>query len=263
MSPQKQTNTRYGLMSYYHEDPTIGHSLNLYGEYCHPEIEMILSLVNKDSTYIDIGANIGTHTVSIAPHVQQVYAFEPDPNNYQLLLSNTSGHNNITVINNAISDDECSGYTDFNFGRTIFVESNGSCLTSTIDSYNIEKIDFVKIDTEGFELRILQGMTNVLTYQQPNMLIEMQDIDTYRAIYDYLKTFNYYMYWMPVATFNPNNFKKESKDVFGPRHGVINWICSIKQLNTTLQPVVDRDDTVERMNWRIRNNVGHDTEHGE
>jgi len=51
--------------------------------------------------------------------------------------------------------------------------------------------------------------------------------------------------------------------VFGPRHGVINWICSIKQLNTTLQPVVDRDDTVERMNWRIQNNVGHDTKHGE
>ena len=263
MSLQKQTNTRYGLMSYYHEDPTIGHSLNLYGEYCHPEIEMILSLVNKDSIYIDIGANIGTHTVSIAPHVQQVYAFEPDVNNYELLVANTRDYNNISVIKNAVSNCDSFGNTEFNFGKTRFVESDGSSISRTIDSYDIEKIDFVKIDTEGFELRILQGMTGVLTNQQPSILVEMQDPTTYCEIYDYLKTFRYYMYWMPVPTFNPNNFKKESQDVFGPRHGVINWICSIKQLNTTLQPVVDRDDTVERMNWRIQNNVGHDTKHGE
>ena len=39
MRPQKQTNTRYGNMLYFLDDPTIGHSLELYGEYCHTEIE--------------------------------------------------------------------------------------------------------------------------------------------------------------------------------------------------------------------------------
>ena len=43
-----------------------------------------------------------------------------------------------------------------------------------------------------------------------------------------------------------------TKDVFGKQHGVINWICTPDLINTTLQPVVDREDTVERMNYRQR-----------
>ncbi len=127
----------------------------------------------------------------------------------------------------------------------------------------MDKIDFVKLDTEGYEFRILQGMGYTLTHLQPDMLIEMQDETAYSKIYDYLTIFDYYMYWLPVPTFNPNNFKHETVDVFGPQHGVINWICSREKLNTTLQAVVDRDDTVERMVWRRNQNVGDDLKHGE
>ena len=59
--PLKQTKTRYGLMSYFADDPTIGHSLEVYGEYCHPEIEMILSLVNKDTLIKELELNFGNN----------------------------------------------------------------------------------------------------------------------------------------------------------------------------------------------------------
>jgi len=262
--PLKQTKTRYGLMSYFADDPTIGHSLEVYGEYCHPEIEMILSMVDKDCVYIDIGANIGTHSVSIAPHVQTVLSFEPNSDNLAVLEVNCKSFNNITVSPKALSDAKAFGYTEFDYGKTVFIEREGSAQRcKTLDQYEFPRVDFVKIDTEGYELRILQGAGAMLTHRKPSLLLEMQDTATYSAIYDYLKIFDYYMYWMPVATFNPNNFKQESNNVFGNQHGVINWICSPKQLNTVLQPVVDRDDTVERMNWRIQNNVGHDFKHGE
>lgn len=84
------------------------------------------------------------------------------------------------------------------------------------------------------------------------MLVEMQDETKYSEIYDWLSMFEYKMYWFPVATYNPNNWKNNTKDVFGKQHGVINWICTPDLINTTLQPVVDRDDTVERMNYRQR-----------
>ena len=261
----KTTSTRYGPMTYYADDPSIGRSLEVYGEYCHPEIEQILSMVNKDTVYLDIGANIGTHSISIAPYVQQVHAWEPDAQNFHLLEINTKPHRNITISHKAISDNKASGYTEFDFGKTKFIEHPGERTrrSKTLDGYNMDKIDFVKLDTEGYEFRILQGMGYTLTNLQPDMLIEMQDETAYSKIYDYLTIFDYYMYWLPVPTFNPNNFKHETVDVFGPQHGVINWICSREKLNTTLQAVVDRDDTVERMVWRRNQNVGYDIKHGE
>jgi rhamnose utilization protein RhaD (predicted bifunctional aldolase and dehydrogenase) len=70
------------------------------------------------------------------------------------------------------------------------------------------------------------------------------------------------MYWFPVSTYNKNNQKNNTDDIFGPKHGVINWVCTAYKLNTKLEPVVDRDDTVERMVYRSRENVGNDRKDG-
>ena len=75
MRPQKQINTRYGNMIIFSDDPTIGRSLELYGEYCYPEIELILNFVNPNSLVLDVGANIGSHSIAIAPYVKNVVAF--------------------------------------------------------------------------------------------------------------------------------------------------------------------------------------------
>ena len=56
--------------------------------------------------------------------------------------------------------------------------------------------------------------------------------------------------------------KNNTDDIFGPKHGVINWVCTAYKLNTKLEPVVDRDDTVERMVYRSRENVGNDRKDG-
>ena len=257
---QEQTDTRYGKMRYYAEDPTIGRSLLLYGEYCHQEIETILSMLDKDSVYVDVGANIGTHSVSIAPHVAHVHAFEPNFENLYLLERNTKSHQNITVYSKAASDHKEFGYTEFNFGKTVYARAThkGQHPRETLnrskllDSYEWPRVDFVKIDTEGHELQVLQGMGYILSNNRPCMLVEMQDETKYSEIYDWLSMFEYKMYWFPVATYNPNNWKNNTKDVFGKQHGVINWICTPDLINTTLQPVVDREDTVERMNYRQR-----------
>ena len=109
---------------------------------------------------------------------------------------------------------------------------------------------------------VQKGITETLQCFKKHLLNEMQDETKLSKIYDYLKEFVYYMYWMPVATYNTNNHKNNKENVFGNQHGVINWICSTEQLNTTLQAVVDRDDTVERMVWRRSQNVGNDGKNG-
>ena len=263
MRPQKQTNTRYGNMLYMEDDPTIGRSLELYGEYCHSEIEAIKNFVGPTSWFVDIGANIGTHTVGVSPYVNRVVAFEPDSDNFNLLIKNisTCGCKNVTPTQLAMSSNFGEVDTQFDYGKTTLVPGTAVKVAS-LDMIGLPQIDFVKIDVEGMELDVLQGMTATLQGFKPHLLIEMQDETKYSKIYDYLKEFGYYMYWMPVATYNTNNHKNNKENVFGNQHGVINWICSAEQLNTTLQAVVDRDDTVERMVWRRNQDVGNDRKDG-
>ena len=248
-----QTNTRYGNMLYINGDPTIGRSLELYGEYCHAEVEVIKSLCTSESWFIDVGANIGTHTVGVAPYVNRVVSFEPDLDNFDVLVKNCSGCGcaNVSPTRLALSDMMSETSTQFDYGKTTLATGT-DIKTAPFDMLGIPRADFIKIDVEGMEVDVLYGMRNTLATYKPSLLIEMQDQTKYSRIYDYLKGFDYNMYWLPVATFNKSNHKQNSEDVFGPQHGVINWLCVAEQINTTLQAVVDRDDTVERMAYRQR-----------
>ena len=59
MFEQKEINTRYGNMLIFTEDPTIGKALDLYGEYCHSEIELIKNYTDKGAPF---GGAEGNHT---------------------------------------------------------------------------------------------------------------------------------------------------------------------------------------------------------
>jgi FkbM family methyltransferase len=256
MKSAKQTNTRYGNMLYFEGDSTIGHSLDLYGEYCHDEIEWMKTLTNPESFVMDIGANIGTHTIGIAPHVKHIMAFEPDPDNFDLLVKNlaTTMCKNVTPVPAAASDVLGKVGTQFDYGKTSLTTS-GEIPATPIDMIEgLPRIDFVKIDVEGMELKVLNGMRQTIASYKPQMLIEMQDENIYTKIYDFLNGFGYNIYWLPVRTYTEFNHKNNKEDVFGAQHGVINWIASTADLNFKLSSVVDRDDTVERMVYRRTQN---------
>lgn len=251
----KQTNTIHGNMFYIMDDPTIGRSLELYGEYCQPEIELLKGIVQPDYWVYDIGANIGTHTIGLAPYVKKVIAFEPDMDLYDVLVTNLSitAKENVVPVRLALGDHQSTISTQFDYGKTKVIHGSDGHITAFDMIEGFPGVDLVKIDVEGQELTVLRGMRNTLLTDKPILFIEMQDPNTYKETFDYLKQFNYDMWWAACATFNPNNNKKNAEDVFGPQHGVVNWLCSAHQLNTTLQPVVDRDDTMERMIWRQQN----------
>jgi len=263
---RKLTDTRYGKMIIPSEDDCIGRSLDLYGEYCQPEVEMIKSLTNANTWFLDIGANIGTHTIPLSHHVDRVLAFEPDVENYDMLGKNVAGlcavKNNVSLTRLALGDEFKQVDTEFNYGKTKIIQGDAVKM-APLDILGLPKIDFVKIDVEGMELQVLVGMRNTLLNSKPDLLIEMQDETTYSATFEFLRSCKYNMYWFPVQTYNANNHKENKEDVFGPTHGVVNWVCSSYMLNTAMHPVVDKDDTMERMVYRSRENVGNDRKDGE
>jgi FkbM family methyltransferase len=136
-------------------------------------------ILQAGMTVIDVGAHVGYFTLLAARLVGpggRVYAFEPDPSNYSLLRRNIklNGYQNITAINQAVSDRSGSG-TLFLSGmdtgsHSLFPsmpvhgveEIPVTTLDTFLDREGWPSIHVVKIDVEGSELSVLAGMAGTL-----------------------------------------------------------------------------------------------------
>lgn len=126
-------------------------------------------------TVLDIGANIGFYTVMLSKLVGEggvVHAFEPDSLNYKYLRLNTSKLQNVRLNNSAIG--AASGMiklhksSQLNTRHQTFDSGEGREMSEVecvaIDDYfkDGQKIDFIKIDVEGYEYYALSGMKEVI-----------------------------------------------------------------------------------------------------
>ena len=102
---------KHGIFSYYSNDQYIGKSLSEYGEWSEAEVSLLTQLLSVNENIIEVGSNIGTHTIPLAKHVSKgglVYAIEPQHQNHKLLLKNIkdNGLDNIKILKVAISSKE-------------------------------------------------------------------------------------------------------------------------------------------------------------
>lgn len=71
---------RHGKMIYNKNDMYIGRSLDRYGEYSEGEVDLFRQIVHQGDTVLEVGANLGAHTLALALLVGEggcVHAFEP------------------------------------------------------------------------------------------------------------------------------------------------------------------------------------------
>lgn len=248
--------TRYNDVFYYYlNDTIIGNSLRHYGEYTEQEIHVLNMIIQQGWVVYDIGANIGYHTLGLAERAEYVFAFEPNKQNYDLLVKNTQFKKNVTLFKLAVSDSIGQCYINDidvtvqdNYGECKVSDSGQLVETVTIDSL-VEKRkllppNLVKIDVEGHEYNVIKGMDNTIRENLPVIFYENMHGDDLGKIYDYLTELNYKIYWFPCMNYNPNNFYKNQQNIFG-MGGVMNalavpWYVDIK---TNLLPIISNTDT--------------------
>ncbi|MBA3665927.1 MAG: FkbM family methyltransferase [Bacteroidetes bacterium] len=141
------------------------------------EIDLLKKLILPGFHVLDIGANIGFYAEvisEIAGATGRVYCFEPDQQNFSYLKKNTAAFNNISLFNNAVSDLKGSlkVYKSklLNVDHRTYPVSNYDSIEEieavTIDDLiqqnKIEKVDFIKIDIQGYELSAFKGMQQLL-----------------------------------------------------------------------------------------------------
>lgn len=129
-------------------------------------------------TVIDVGAFIGDHTIAYARRANKVIAFEPNPNAYQCLDFNLKNYPNVELRNQGLG--EIPGkisLTDVptNVGMVYASKSNKGIDCITIDSLNLDRLDFIKIDAEGYEHNILKGAEETIKKYKPVMVLEINN----------------------------------------------------------------------------------------
>jgi FkbM family methyltransferase len=142
------------------------------------ETKLFKSLIRKGMVVVDIGAYVGHYTLIAADLVGEkgkVFAFEPDPDNFALLLKNLEVNRcqNVIPVQKAIADR--NGKTRLflaqeNKGDHRIYDSYDGRKSITVDVTSLDdffkerdyRVDVIKMDIEGSEMAALNGMTKIL-----------------------------------------------------------------------------------------------------
>ncbi len=152
------------------------------------EAELLKELNNiipEHAHVLDIGANIGNHSLYWAKEhgAQKIIAFEAVKSTYDILQKNIEINkleNIIEAHNVAVSDQNGKAkihyFTMSNIGATSIQNSEeGNIPTIKLDDFQLplQKIDFIKIDVEGHEIKVLTGAIQTITKFKPKIFIEV------------------------------------------------------------------------------------------
>ncbi len=198
-------------------DNTIGATIVRTGIWAPKDVAFFRTVVRPGMTVLDVGANIGHHTVlysSLVGPTGRVIAFEPQSVIFQLLAGNVAinGCENTSVVQSCVGEGEGTvhlypiNYHDAsNFGA-LGVDSDAAqrgeaagelCRVASLDRLlseqrrPLERCDFMKIDVQSFELFVLKGARRTLIKYRPVLFLEvapywMSKSYDYREIYEFL-----------------------------------------------------------------------------
>mgnify|MGYP001185812031 CR=1 FL=1 len=154
----------------------------------------------KSITALDIGANIGNHSMFFSEHFKHVLAFEPNPLNYELLQINIRGKSNISAFNFGLSNKNervkfrwhpcnlagghVAKYTENQqFLESMMTKENAPIIKDNsfelkrfddcdFPKSSIDNVSLIKIDVEKHEYSVLQGMVNFFSHNSPIIAFE-------------------------------------------------------------------------------------------
>lgn len=184
-------------------------------------LEFVRNNYPKQKTILDIGANIGNHSLFFSEFLEydEIICFEPFEKNVDLLKLNLMGKN-CKIMDYALSDSNSEktlyNSQSNNFGGFSLHSYDGSkgenksfivkdkVTTKTLDSLNLSNISMIKIDVEGHENSVLLGGIETIKNNQPIIFIEN------------------------LSSGYPNLFKNSQFDEFFGKVGYVRTLTNIK-----------------------------------
>ena len=221
----------------------------MYGEWCEGEVELFNKLLKPTSVVVEVGSNIGMHTVPLAKicHAGQVICFEPQRVIFQMMCANLALNNltHVHALHAAVGEAareisiQQAGYDKvWNYGA-FSVEKGFSAEKQFKEPLSIEtiqllaldsvpliqscaRIDLLKIDAEGFEKKVLDGARATLKKYRPLLFLENNNELQSPELLNYIRNLGYKPYWYCSLRHRDNNFNQ----AFWPIEGSdVNILC--------------------------------------
>jgi FkbM family methyltransferase len=172
------------------QDAFISPWLRTFGCWEPMATRLMLDIVKRGHTVVDVGANIGYYTLIMSRLVGprgKVVAFEPEPRNFALLKDNIelNGLKNVELVQKAVTD-RCAPEKLFlssdNQGDHRLFHASSERTSCEVDAVSLDScpllkdavVDFVKIDTQGAELRVLDGMVGIVNRSRGRLSLMME-----------------------------------------------------------------------------------------
>lgn len=199
---------------------TVDSEIYLHGVYEPYFLSIIKKELKEGDTFVDVGANIGQHSLfasQVVGGAGLVISFEPLPKIYEQFKASIGENkknnkcNNVNVYNLGCGEkeEEVTIFMADNVGASSIVDSNRGGEKVNIKIVRADsiiekldrKVDFIKIDVEGYEYEALLGLNNTLETQNPKILIEyspyyyrLSDAAKGRKIIDMILELGYTIY---------------------------------------------------------------------
>ena len=174
-------------------------------------ITIFKKLITDEDVIADVGANIGLTSILFSRLGSKVISFEPSPSTYSILCDNIRGNNlsNVTPVNIGLGNEE--GVTTLTFSAnnrsggfiTDICRPETGHITENIKIMRLDdiwykfadRLNFIKIDVEGFESEVIKGAFNLLVQYKPLVVLELNHfcLNVFRRItipefFDFLRS---------------------------------------------------------------------------
>lgn len=126
-------------------------------------------------TAVDVGGHIGLWSYNLAPAYRRVYAFEPVAEHRACFVKNVEAPN---VLLYALALGATEGMVSIHTAPTStgdsWVKGAGDIPMVTLDSQDLQDVDFIKIDCEGYEENVLRGAVETIKRDRPVIIVEQK-----------------------------------------------------------------------------------------
>lgn len=157
-------------------------------EYQYQVRDRSMTYVKKRGIALDIGANVGLWSRSLCKNFNSVVAFEPVSMFRECLMRNVVA-DNLQVKDFALGNTRTTAtmiITEGNTGHTHIDPATlgtGETEVYRLDDLELDEVDYIKMDCEGYEYRILQGAEQTIRRCRPVIVIEQKPHDAYSKQY--------------------------------------------------------------------------------
>ncbi|MEM6904587.1 MAG: FkbM family methyltransferase [Pseudomonadota bacterium] len=228
---------RHGIFATIEGDSHVSRSLQVYGEWCELEIQLLTQILKPGDFVVDAGANLGAHAVPFARAVGprgRVYAFEPQPRVHAALQANAflNGMGHLIPILAGLGAEE--GTARFPDGVDEGIQNFGGVqlgpymapereikrairvpVAPLDEILTLDRLRLIKADVEQMELALIQGATETIRRHQPIVFLENGKSSDTDALVEAMEALGYRGYWQAAFLFQADNFRGESQNVFG------------------------------------------------